>query len=195
MEVIQNHLTPVTAALDLLLETIEMAIDSSNQGAVCALKAHDHNGAKKALKQAEKLTASREKVVALQREWDHLALLEDKETEVAKTAAIKVSRRNRGRLPRGRRPPEDASYLPILPVLARRGGSGKVAEVLKEVYKEMNGILREVDLSPYFPTSSRVGKISLNGQGTPWPKRVFSRATAPMAPGRSRKRDLKPASP
>lgn len=61
---------------------------------------------------------------------------------------LKKSRGNLGRLPRGKRTPEREYYRPILRVLARRGGSGRTADVLEEVYEEVQEILTEADLQP-----------------------------------------------
>ncbi|TXF13710.1 winged helix-turn-helix domain-containing protein [Pelomicrobium methylotrophicum] len=142
---IQNNPTNVVAAFEILLEEIETEIDFINRVGARAFEARDYDRAKEALEQAGKLTAYRDRLAAMKREWDVLVPAEDEETEDAET---KESRRNLGRLQRGLRTPEDSYYLPILRVLARRGGSGEVADVLEEVREEMKGILRDVDFQP-----------------------------------------------
>lgn len=142
---IQKDPTNVVAAFEILLEEIETEIDFVNRAGARAFEAGDYERAKEALEQAGKLTAYRDRLVAMRREWDDLVPAKDEETEDAET---KQDRRNLGRLQRGLRTPEDAYYLPILRVLVRRGGSGPVANVLEEVREEMKHILRDVDFQP-----------------------------------------------
>ncbi len=142
---IQNNPTNVVAAFEILLEEIETEIDFTNRVGSRAFEARDYDRAREALEQAAQLTAYRDKLAALRREWDRLVPVADEEAEDAETTE---SRRNLGRLRRGLRTPEDAYYRPILRVLERRGGSGQVGEVLEEVREEMKGILRDVDFEP-----------------------------------------------
>ncbi|NMC19518.1 MAG: hypothetical protein GYA33_03775 [Thermogutta sp.] len=142
---IQNKPTNVVAAFEILLEEIETEIDFTNRLGSVAFEARDYDRAREALEQAAQLTAYRDKVAALRREWDHLFPAIDQEMEDAET---RESRRNLGRLRRGLRTPEDEFYLPILRVLVRRGGSGQVGDILQDVREEMKGILRDVDFEP-----------------------------------------------
>jgi len=142
---IQNNPTNVVAAFEILLEEIETEIDFTNRVGSRAFEARDYDRAQEALEQAARLTAYRDKLAALRRDWDRLVPVVDEETEDTETTE---SRRNLGRLSRGLRTPEDAYYRPILQVLVQRGGSGQVGEVLEEVREEMKGILRDVDFEP-----------------------------------------------
>ncbi len=142
---IRNNPTNVVAAFEMLLEEIETEIDFTNRVGSRAFEASDYHRAREALEQAAQLTAYRDKLAALRREWERLVPAVDEETEDAET---RESRRNLGRLRRGLRTPEDAYYRPILRVLVRRGGSGQVGEILEDVREEMKGVLRDVDFEP-----------------------------------------------
>jgi len=142
---IQNNPTNVVAAFEILLEEIETEIDFTNRVGSRAFEARDYDRAREALEQAAQLTAYRDKLAALRRDWDRLVPVADEQPEDAETTE---SRRNLGRLRRGLRTPEDAYVRPILCVLARRGGFGQVGELLEEVREEMKGLLRDVDFEP-----------------------------------------------
>jgi len=142
---IKNNPTNVVAAFEILLEEIETEIDFTNRVGSRAFEARDYDRAREALELAAQLTAYRDKLAAFRREWDRLVPVADEETEDTETTE---SRRNLGRLRRGLRTPEDAYYRPILRVLERRGGSGRVGDVLEELREEMKGILRDVDFEP-----------------------------------------------
>jgi len=142
---IRNDPTNVVAAFEILLEEIETEIDFTNRAGARGFEARDYDRAREALEQAGRLTAFRDKLATLRREWDRLVPPRAAETEDAETTA---SRRNLGRLQRGLRTPEEAYYRPILQVLEQRGGSGPVGEVLEEVRGAMAGILRDVDFEP-----------------------------------------------
>ncbi len=142
---IQSNPTNVVAAFEILLEEIETEIDFTNRVGARAFEARDYDRAKEALEQAAKLTAYRDRLAGLRREWDVLVPTDEEETEDAET---RESRRSLGRPQRGLRTPEASYYLPILRVLVRRGGSGQVADVLEEVREEMKRILRDVDFQP-----------------------------------------------
>ncbi|MGA9380212.1 MAG: winged helix-turn-helix domain-containing protein [Phormidium sp.] len=61
------------------------------------------------------------------------------------------------RLPRGKRTPNSAYYLPILKVIADFGGAAKTGDVLSRVEKLMSSILKEVDyqMMPSAPQTPR----------------------------------------
>jgi hypothetical protein len=134
---IRNNPTNVVAAFEILLEEIETEIDFASRVGSRAFEARDYDRAREALEQAAQLTAYRDKLAALRREWDRLVPAVDEEMEDAET---RESRRNLGRLRRGLRTPEDAYY--------RRGGSGQVGEILQDVREEVSGVLRDVDFEP-----------------------------------------------
>jgi len=60
----------------------------------------------------------------------------------------RAQRHSLGKLRRGVRTPELAYYLPILRVLAKMGGSGKVSEVLDRVGQAMKPVLKKEDHAP-----------------------------------------------
>lgn len=141
---IENDPSNVFSAFEMLLEEVEAEIDFVNGVGAKAFEARDYDKAKEALERTGVLTAFRDKVAGLRREWDDIATVaeshEDEET--------KADRRNLGRLRRGQRTPESAFYVPILRVLNDMGGSGKVADVLDPVGKLMKPVLKDVDYDP-----------------------------------------------
>jgi len=141
---IENNPSNVSSAFEMLLEEVEAEIDFVNGVGAKAFETRDYDKAKEALERSGTLTAFRDKVAALRKEWDEIAAVaesqEDEET--------KAERRNLGRLRRGLRTPMEKFYVPILQVLNEMGGSGKVADILDRVGKVMKGTLKEVDYDP-----------------------------------------------
>ena len=141
---IENNPTNVSSAFEMLLEEVEAEIDFVNNVGAKAFEVRDYDKAKEALERAATLTAFRDRVAGLRKEWEELAAVaesqEDEET--------KAARRDLGRLRRGLRTPEVNYYQPILQVLAEMGGSGKVAEILDRVGEVMKPILKDVDYDP-----------------------------------------------
>jgi restriction system protein len=141
---IENNPTNVSSAFEMLLEEVEAEIDFVNNVGSKAFEKRDYDRAKEALERAGVLTSFRDRVAALRKEWDDLAAAaergEDEETRAA--------RRNLGKLRKGVRTPEAAYYHPILMVLERMGGSGKVGDVLENVRHIMKPVLKDVDYEP-----------------------------------------------
>ena len=141
---IENNPSNVSSAFEMLLEEVEAEIDFVNNVGAKAFAARDYDRAREALERAGTLTAFRDKVAGLRREWDELAAVaesqEDEET--------KAQRRDLGRLRKGLRTPEAAYYRPILEVLAEMGGAGETGEVLDRVGRKMKGLLKDVDFDP-----------------------------------------------
>lgn len=142
---IENNPTNVQAAFEMLLEEIEAEIDFITGVGSKAFEKRDLDRAKEALEHTGKLTAFRDKAVALKKEWDGFTVIEVDE-EDRKTA--QTQRQNLGRLQRGMRSRTEAYYVPILQVLSEMGGSGKVADVLDRVGKKMKGVLKKADYEP-----------------------------------------------
>ncbi|HOK96304.1 MAG TPA: winged helix-turn-helix domain-containing protein [Anaerohalosphaeraceae bacterium] len=142
---IENNPTNVIAAFEMLLEEIETEIDFINSVGSKAFEKRDYDRAKEALEQAGKLTAFRDKMATLKKEWDSFTQIEMDEEDVE---AAQIQRQNLGRLQRGMRTSEEAYYVPILQVLAEMGGSGKVAHVLDKVGVKMQSILKKWDYEP-----------------------------------------------
>jgi len=143
---IENNPTNVVAAFEMLLEEVEAEIEFINKVGAKAFEERNYDRAKEALERAAQLTAYRDKVAALRKEWDALAAAEKLEAEEDK--ALHAERRNLGRLKRGLRTPEETYYQPILKTLAQMGGSGKMNDVLVLVEKSMKGTLKKVDYEP-----------------------------------------------
>jgi hypothetical protein len=141
---IENNPSNVFSAFEMLLEEVEAEIDFVNGVGAKGFQGRDYDKAKEALERSGVLTAFRDKVASLRKEWDGIAAIaesqEDEET--------KANRRDLGRLRRGQRTPEAQYYVPILQVLTDMGGSGKVADVLERVGKIMKPILKDVDYDP-----------------------------------------------
>jgi len=134
----------VSAAFELLLEEIEIEINSLDKAASKASEEHDRKSAREALERADQITAFRDRVVSLRKEWETLA----KPYKGTEYKIIHSERRNMGRLQRGVRTPEDAFYQPILKVLNESGGSAKVNDILAKVKQLMSGVLTQVDYEP-----------------------------------------------
>ncbi|QOJ03653.1 MAG: hypothetical protein HRU71_09200 [Planctomycetia bacterium] len=141
---IENNPSNVSSAFEILLEEVEAEIDFVNGAGSRAFEKRDYDRAREALERAGVLTAFRDRVAALRREWDELAAAAERDEDEETRSA----RRNLGKLRRGVRTPEAAYYRPILTVLARMGGSGKVADVLEQVREMMKPVLKEVDYQP-----------------------------------------------
>jgi len=141
---IENNPSNVSSAFEMLLEEIEAEIDFVNGVGARAFEGRDYDNAREALERSGTLTAFRDRVAALRKEWEEMAAaVERDEDEETRTA-----RRNLGKLRKGVRTPESAYYLPILHVLEQMGGSGKVAEVLERVGTLMKPVLKDVDYQP-----------------------------------------------
>ncbi len=141
---IENNPTNVSSAFEMLLEEIEAEIDFVNGVGAKSFEGRDYDKAKEALERSGALTAFRDRAAELRKEWREMAAVaehdEDEET--------RAQRRDFGKLRKGVRTPEAAYYLPILKILEKMGGSGKVSDVLEQVGKVMNPVLKQVDFEP-----------------------------------------------
>ena len=145
---IENNPNDVSSAFEMLLEEVEAEIDFVNTVGAKAFEKRDYDRAKEALERAGTLTAFRDKVAGLRKEWDGLAAAAESQED----EQTKAQRRDLGRLRKGLRTPEAAYYRPILEVLAKMGGSGDTGEVLDRVGKKMKGVLKDVDHTPLAST-------------------------------------------
>ena len=123
----------VHAAFEILLEEIEAIVSGLNESGAEAFRTGDYDKARQAVAQAESLADFRDKIKALQREWNTLSN-SIKEPMAGKR---KITRRFISRLPRGLRTPEEAFRIPILETLIELGGSGRAGEVLDRVESKM----------------------------------------------------------
>lgn len=141
---IENNPSNVSAAFEMLLEEVEAEIDFVNGVGSKAFESRDYEKAKEALQRSGTLTVFRDRVAALRKEWEEIMAAaerdEDEETH--------AQRRNLGKLRKGVRTPESAYYRPILQVLDKMGGSGKVADVLERVGEIAKPMLKDVDFEP-----------------------------------------------
>ena len=128
---IENYPTNVVAAFEMLLEEIETEIDFVNRIGTRAFESRDYERAQEALQHAAQITAFRDKVDGLRREWGTF-LGREADEEYAETRA---ARRNLGRLRRGLGTREEAYYRPILQVLDSLGGSVPMGQVLARVHQ------------------------------------------------------------
>lgn len=142
---IENNTSNVLAAFEILMEEIEAEIDLTNNIATRAINRRDYDEVREVIKHADQVTAYRDKIASLRREWRTLegtqgAKLEGKD--------ILLKRRNLGRLQRGLRTPEIAFFQPILKALIELNGSAEMDDVLEKVEQSMKGVLRQVDFEP-----------------------------------------------
>ncbi len=140
---IENNPSNVSSGFEMLLEEVEAEIDFFTRIGSRAFESRDFRKVDEARTQAEKVTAFRDKVATLRKEWDTISGSEAEEDE-----ETKAERRNLGRLRKGLRTPEAAYYLPILKALIELGGSAKMQAVLDKVHKAMKPILKDVDHEP-----------------------------------------------
>lgn len=141
---IENNPSNVSAAFEMLLEEVEAEIDFGNSIGSKAFENRDYEKAKEALERSGVMTAFRDKVAALRKEWETMAAAADREED----EDTKSERRNLGRLRHGQRTPESKYYLPILEALSQMRGSGKTNDVLERVGKIMKPTLKDVDHDP-----------------------------------------------
>lgn len=141
-----TQVTNVVAAFEILLEQIETEIDLLNRLGASAFSKREYDTASRLAERGKSVTTFRQKIAALRREWETIA--------ISKTAVdeddeeIQAERRNLGRLQRGLRTPEEAYYEPVLKVLVDFGGAGKLSDVLPQVEQLMRSTLSPVDYEP-----------------------------------------------
>ncbi len=140
----------VVAALDLLLEQVEIQITLADDAGRRAFESRDFEETREAIEISRRVTGFREQVLALGKEWQRMV---GSPTEV-EPEKERAAPRNLGRLPRGFRTSESAYYIPILQVLAANGGSGRARDVLDQVGEMMKPILKDVDYDPVASSSS-----------------------------------------
>lgn len=131
----------VGIAFEILLEEIEEVANNLNEQGSTAFKAGNYDLARRAIEEATRLAEFREKVKALQKEWETFAIKKVKKSKRrAKTAGEKLKR--------GLRTPEDEFREPILETLKELGGKAKMSEVLDIVEEKMKDRLTRYDYEP-----------------------------------------------
>ncbi len=141
----------VSAAFEMLLEEIETRVSLLSRNNAHAWEEWDFTQAGELVKKAQTITDFREEVLHLQRKWEVLFPNEEVEADIPVQSSANqeiLERRSLGRLQRGMRTPEQEFRVPLLKVLMDKGGSASMREVLAELEKRMNGILKDVDYNP-----------------------------------------------
>jgi len=107
---IENNPSNISSAFEMLLEEVEAEIDFVNGVGAKALEGRDYDRAKEALERSGVLTALRDKLAALRKDWEQLAAAAERDED----EETRAERRNLGKLRKGLRTPEAAYYKPIL---------------------------------------------------------------------------------
>ncbi|MFN3870348.1 MAG: winged helix-turn-helix domain-containing protein [Aquificaceae bacterium] len=131
----------VSEAFKLLLEEIQEVIQALRQKAESALGVPDYPQARVYIGKAEGVEKFKEKVIALQREWENSyapRLSEEENTEIR----MEETQQTRRRVGYTR---EKEYIIPILESLVEMGGRGRAEEVLRRVEEKMKGRLTEAD--------------------------------------------------
>lgn len=137
----------VDSAFALLTEAFDAVIRTLNEDVAGAVRGSDHERAVRQLDRAIRVKELQSKVRHLSDEWRALA------RGTGTTAATPSSRwssagKRRRRLEPGLRTPRTEYREPILAVLAKMGGSGRVGDVLAEVHEIMKPRLTKHDHKP-----------------------------------------------
>jgi restriction system protein len=137
----------VNSAFEILLEEIETVVESLNKEGEAAFKKQNYDKAKKVIEDAARLTAFREKIRGLQKEWRHI--------HKDKIRIMRKGRRNYGKLKKGLRTTEDEFRIPILKSLVEMGGKGEMRKVLEKIYPKMKGRLNRYDMDALSSNSTQ----------------------------------------
>ena len=141
---IENDSGNIQAAFEMLVEEVEAQIDFVNRIGARAMESRDYARAREALEYVGRLTAFRDKVVALRAEWEELlTAAQHQEDETRRT-----ERRYLGRLQKGQRTPASAYRVPILRALDEMGGRGRMQQVLDRAGAILGATLKDVDYQP-----------------------------------------------
>ena len=151
----------VYIAFELLLEEIEKAVNMISNEVEQHLKAKDFDKVKTLAEYAERLKDLREKVKALQGEYQTIVRIfsEKIPTQVQREQVKPTQVRKKkvkGKLKKGLRTPEEQFIMPILESIIELGGRAKVRDVLERVHDKMKGILKEHDYQPLPSTPKEI---------------------------------------
>ncbi len=130
----------VNTAFEILLEEIEEVFNMISTEGEEAFKAQDFDKARTLIEYGERLKCFREKVKALQREWQ--TIFGDIIPIQAREKQVKE------RLKKGLRTPEEQFIIPILESIIELGVKAEVRDVLKLVHEKMKGVLNSYDYKP-----------------------------------------------
>lgn len=133
----------VSTIFEMLLEKLDAEISAVNTKAASATEMRQYDSAKKAINHAERIVHLREKLSGLYDELNKSTrgfLEEESEKE-----GIGAGKSIIARLPKGKRTPEKAFYVPILQAIVEMGGSASMGSVLPRVHELIHGSLKEAD--------------------------------------------------
>ncbi len=141
----------VVLAFDMVLEEIENAIAALNKEGARAFEQGKYEIARDLMEKGSQMTAFRDRVKELQREWLNIFA----SVVPQKPRGQKAPRHKK--LQRGLRTPEDEFRIPILQALVELGGSAPMNEVLDRVERLMRNKLNSYDYQtlPSDPTIPR----------------------------------------
>jgi restriction system protein len=136
----------VSAALHLLGESLHGEVQRINSEGAQAMQSGDYDTAQAVIDFAKRLTAFREKVSALELEWQELEDTRDKATiEVQQI----VSKRFFGKEKKGEITPHQDYCRPLLEVLVEMGGKGRTKDVLDQLGERIRPILKPKDFEAH----------------------------------------------
>jgi restriction system protein len=127
----------VNSAFEILLEEIEEVFNMISEEGEEAFKTQDFDKAKTLSEYGERLKDFREKVKALQKEWQTI-FSEKIPTQYRKKHV-------EGKLKRGLRTPLVKFVIPILESIIELGGKAETKNILELVHSKMKGILNSYD--------------------------------------------------
>ncbi|MEM4204451.1 MAG: winged helix-turn-helix domain-containing protein [Candidatus Methanomethylicaceae archaeon] len=131
----------VVVALDMVLEALDDAIAAVNQEGAQAFRGGRYDIAREIMAKGIQMTAFRDKVLELKKEWINSGAPTRTKDRKEKTEVAEGSKR-------GLRTPEEEFRIPILQTLVELGGSAPMHEVLDRVEKMMKDRLTAHDLLP-----------------------------------------------
>jgi restriction system protein len=149
----ENDSDDVSAALQLLAESLHGEVQRINAEGAKAMQNGDYDTAQSVIDFARRLTDFCARVSALNAEWLTLEDLRDKATPAVQEI---VSKRFFGRQKSGDITPQEDYCAYILKVLVEMGGRGKTKEVIASVGERMKAVLKPKD---YERTASRVKEL------------------------------------
>ena len=150
----------VNNAFEILLEEIERVFNMISKEGEEAFKNQDFDNAKSLSEYGKQLKSFREKVRALQNEWqtifdenisirEKIKAYQNERQKIFRKTPIKLRKRKiRNSLKRGLRTPIKKFIMPILESLIELGGRAKMKDVLKLVHDKMKDALNEYDYAP-----------------------------------------------
>jgi hypothetical protein len=143
----------VNRGFKMLLEGLDEILNMIREQTNEHLHAENFDMVKTLAEYAEQLKDFREKVKALQGEWQTIfRILSEKILTQVQREQVKPTQvrkmKVKGKLKKGLRTPEEQFIMPILETLIELGGRAKVKDVLERVYDKMKNILNSYDEEP-----------------------------------------------